>query len=1097
MTDSQSEKDEPFQGNRDVPTGGYDSGAEGPGAQIGPYKLVSILGEGGMGMVYLAEQTQRVRRRVALKIIKPGMDSKQVIARFEAERQALALLEHPHIARVYDAGLAPSGRPYFVMEHVKGIPLTEHCDKHKLTIEQRLNLFLHVCEAIQHAHQKGIIHRDLKPSNILVVIEDQEMVPKVIDFGVARAISQPLTERTLYTEQGQLIGTPEYMSPEQANLTSQDIDTRTDIYSLGVVLYELLAGVLPFDPEALRTGGIDHIRKVICEEDPKTPSTRLSKSAVAQSTEWAKRRQTDLRTLQRKLRGDLDWITLKALEKDRMRRYATVDALATDIRHHLGHQPVSAAPPGVLYRGRKFLRRHRTQAIVAASVVAVVILSAAVLGQYHRGKERLRVVQKESQARQEALALENARSSLSTAQADYASGRYAEASQALQTLVENKYVGPQARLLRARMALDQADANVPIAELEALLQEPNDIASQAHLLLARVYLESRADDDKTARELEGKATEHLQAAERSASNTADALFGRALLSDMPAERMELLNKALTLNPGHVDSLRVRALAHGTSRDYDDMEIDASVMTAVAKDNPEGYALRALALREKAQLRGQKELLSRAIAEHSRAIELAPSQARLHEERRETYMRMGEYEKALADARQCIRLSPEEGIYHFHAFCALTALGRYAEAQGECETLMSQNDSLTGTPLFRTWAGAYALDIVERDASWHPAGQEPNGLAFTILRQTIEARRNVAKKARCVVREGSVPTWSPKGDEFAYSRGTLGYMAVEVLNLKTGTTRLLCYSGFDAAWSPDGRAIAFVRHRRVTRLQDLADGRAAYRPKQEDREVWIVNADGTGKPRMLARGGYPSWSGDSKRVYYYCPEEGGTLHSISVESDNGILYSISVESDKARPTRLIRIPSAYPVVSPDERYVVLPVYAKSDWGGIVELVELSRGEVIARWLGFMPNWSPDGRSLVFSGYGIPGQKNGVWVYDVEKGKAARIVDDWACYRCSWAPQSGQIALSLGGQWFSPSDRPIYLGRWSSSIWVAPLDYSVFETGSPVALQDWPRAESDAQTLRRMIEVYQGHPQRAAEVEQLRRRLAEVLQRGNRQ
>ena len=250
---------------------------------IGPYRLLSILGEGGMGVVYLAEQVRPVKRHVALKIVKPGMDSKQVLTRFETEKQALARMEHPHIAHVYDAGMAPSGRPYFVMEHVKGIPITEFCDKHQLTIEERLALFVHVCEAVKHAHQKGIIHRDLKPSNILVSIQDENAVPKVIDFGVARAISQPLTKRTLYTEQGQFIGTPEYMSPEQADLDNQDLDTRTDIYSLGVLLYELLTGFLPFGQKTFRQGGIDHIRKVICEQDPATPSTRLSKTSVAGS----------------------------------------------------------------------------------------------------------------------------------------------------------------------------------------------------------------------------------------------------------------------------------------------------------------------------------------------------------------------------------------------------------------------------------------------------------------------------------------------------------------------------------------------------------------------------------------------------------------------------------------------------------------------------------------------------------------------------------------------------------------------------------------------------------------------------------------------
>jgi len=253
------------------------------GGQIGRYALLSILGEGGMGIVYLAEQKHPIRRQVALKVIKPGMDSKRVIARFEAERQALALLDFPNIARVYDADTTETGRPYFVMEYVKGLPITDYCDQHKLTIEERLNLFRQVCLAVHHAHQKGIIHRDIKPSNILVSTEDDKATPKIIDFGVAKAIAQPLTERTLATEDSQLLGTPEYMSPEQADMANEDIDTRSDIYSLGVLLYVLLTGVLPFDSDTLRTGGIERIRQIIRETDPKTPSTRLPNSGTASS----------------------------------------------------------------------------------------------------------------------------------------------------------------------------------------------------------------------------------------------------------------------------------------------------------------------------------------------------------------------------------------------------------------------------------------------------------------------------------------------------------------------------------------------------------------------------------------------------------------------------------------------------------------------------------------------------------------------------------------------------------------------------------------------------------------------------------------------
>jgi WD40 repeat protein len=374
---------------------------EGPGGWVGRYKLLNVLGEGGMGIVYLAEQTEPVKREVALKVIKPGMDSRRVLARFEAEQQALALMEHPHVARVYDAGLAPSGRPYFVMEHVKGIPITHHCDKYRLTIQERLHLFIHVCEAIQHAHQKGIIHRDLKPSNVLVTIQDQKMIPKVIDFGVARAISQPLTERTLYTEQGQIVGTPEYMSPEQAEMTSQDIDTRSDIYSLGAVLYELLTGVQPFESDTLRKGSPDHLRQVICEQDPKTPSSRLSSLTHEDCTRIAQHRQVNDDVLRRTLRGDLEWIVMKCLEKDRTRRYETANELAMDLKRYLANEAVVARPPTVMYRMQKAWRRNRLiySAGMAVAVALIVGLALAAIGWQHALQERNRAILEKANAK--------------------------------------------------------------------------------------------------------------------------------------------------------------------------------------------------------------------------------------------------------------------------------------------------------------------------------------------------------------------------------------------------------------------------------------------------------------------------------------------------------------------------------------------------------------------------------------------------------------------------------------------------------------------------------------------------------------------------
>ena len=346
--------------------------AEQVGTLIGPYKLLEQIGEGGMGVVYMADQQKPVRRRVALKIIKAGMDTRQVIARFEAERQALAIMDHSNIARVLDAGATDSGRPYFVMELVRGIPITEYCDRNNLPVHERLELFVQVCHAVQHAHQKGIIHRDIKPSNVLVTLNDGRPVPKVIDFGVAKATNQQLTEKTLFTAFAQMVGTPLYMSPEQAEMSSLDIDTRSDIYSLGVLLYELLTGTTPFDQERLRAAAYGEMIRIIREEEPPKPSTRISTLGVAR-TATAAHRQIDAHRLGQLVRGDLDWIVMKALEKDRTRRYDTAGDFAADVVRHLGDEPVEACPPSAAYRIRKFIRRNRLQVAVAAVMILLLV----------------------------------------------------------------------------------------------------------------------------------------------------------------------------------------------------------------------------------------------------------------------------------------------------------------------------------------------------------------------------------------------------------------------------------------------------------------------------------------------------------------------------------------------------------------------------------------------------------------------------------------------------------------------------------------------------------------------------------------------------
>jgi len=969
------------------------SSVEHIGQWIGPYKLDHMLGEGGMGVVYLAQQEQPIRRQLALKVIKPGMDSKRIIARFEAERQALALLDHPNIAHVYQAGSTEAGRPYFVMEYVKGLPITKHCDLQVLTIEDRLRLFLQVCQAMQHAHQKGIIHRDIKPSNILVSEQQDKAIPKIIDFGVAKAINQPLTEQTFYTEQGQLVGTPEYMSPEQADLRSQDIDIRTDIYSLGVLLYELLTGVLPFDHQTIRKGGIDHIREVICKQDPATPSTRLSKTSAAESEDSARCRRTDIRTLRRKLHGDLDWIALKALEKDPARRYSTVEAFADDLRRHLNHEPVWAAPPGLLYRSQKFIRRHRRQVMATAMVMVVCLaLGIAAVMSVRVNKERAH-----------AEVLEH-RQLLDQAQELFGTMKYPEALAAVSELLQSPYVGRSANLLHAQILLEEQGAGAAVPELERLLGTPDEVAGQAHFLLANIYYEGDPCAPGETSEFYQKWQEHREQAEQLIAGTAPYYFLRAKAAYGVKEMLKMLGKALELDKQHYDSLRERAYIFYIQHDYEKMVIDAARMIGIRPDKPQGYALSALALQELGRL-------DEALQDHNEAIQLAPEDPHLYDGRRETYTRLGQYEPALGDAEKCAELRPQDISFRHKLFAAYTALGRYDEAQREYEHFLSypflrlQENRIGGVPwylrgLFYLFSSKLVAESVAADRMWYGPRKPPNRAPYAWMYEVDTHYRNLHTQAQCLVPKGFHPAWSPDGRRLAYSHGLLSASGVAVLDVESGRTELLTTSGKDPEWSSDGRTIAFVRDRRIWSTQSLA--RLSLRtwqpygrvPKHAD-EVWIVKME-THEVRRICEGTCPQWGRRSGRLYY-------------TSRPNKTLYSVSLAHSDARPVDVLSPCGPSPVISPDEQYIADHTSRE------LRIIDADSKEVVATWIAppsplgdLNVSWSPDGRELSISGSNV--SEIGLWIYDIETGEASKVLNGGWFTSC-WAPDSSKMALTL--------------------------------------------------------------------------------------
>jgi len=860
------------------------------------------------------------------------------------------MMNHPNIAKVLDAGATETGRPYFVMELVKGASITDFCDANSLSTHERLKLFVQVCQAVQHAHQKGIIHRDIKPTNVMVTLHDGVPVPKVIDFGIAKAINRQLTEKTLFTRYAQIIGTPAYMSPEQAEMSGLDIDIRTDVYSLGTLIYELLTGSPPFTSEYLLSKSYEEMQRIIREEEPTRPSTKISTLGQA-LIEVAKYRNISPEALHKLIRNDLDWIVMKTLEKDRDRRYDSVGEFAADIRRYLSNEPVLAGPPNTLYRIKKFIKRHRVFVTASTAIVASILIGLFIsTSLYLRMRQALNtVVQLENKVEID--------SRLSTAQRLYAEGRYQAALNEIEATVDAQNPEPEAQLLKARLLVELGQKNEAETQLQPLTKSEPEIAGAAYGLLARIYM---GVDDAKVNEYEALAASNLP-------ETADAYFLRAMTAPNPEKALQWLDRAIALDPSHYPSRKARVLTYYSLAEDDKMVEDVEALIALRPADSLGYAIRAILRRESGRF-------EEAVADHTRTIELCESEqdlCELYHQRYKTYTIMGHHASALADARHCAELNPKKRVHRFNIFTLLLEMKDFEEAKKKYRSFEQTShewdyrfDQSTASYVFDTLSKGRTIEIPPEMAQQAP---------FAHIRRVAQCYHAFADQATLIqLQRQCFLLWgmSPDGKELLFGWiGSYGGMtktmqdgapsivprkvALKIINIESGQERQIASAYRNcAAWSPDGKYIAF---------------------RDPNQNVCIVSSKG-GQSRKVASGAWPQWSKDSRRLYFKMHED---------------VCFINISDPDPIPEKLITCPGLF-VINEDANWIA---YERSIGISIVDLSsEALLHQIRSPWP--MSLWrlslSPNGRELCFRAWWTPANI-GPLVLDTQDMQLYRVFD----------------------------------------------------------------------------------------------------------